>query len=61
MGTVDKLLGYIFLLSLVLIGVVYYVGVKTDANAFSAAANQLMLTATGRRADGTFAPYPAAS
>lgn len=53
----DKLVTYIFILSLVLIFVAYYAGLVTDVNAFSNAGNSLIQTATGRTANGQFAGY----
>lgn len=58
MGIADKMLWYIFVLSLVLIGVVYYVGVQTDAGAFASFIQTVGYMATGRKKDGTFAAYP---
>jgi len=49
---------YVFLLALVLIGVAYYAGVKTDATAATNGANQLLQTVTGRGANNQFAAYP---
>ncbi len=54
----DKALTYIFILSLVLIGVAYYVGLSTDAQAFIAGLNTLGLTFSGRNQQGQFAGYP---
>lgn len=45
---------YIFVLSALLIAVVYYVGVKTDAAAFSGALNSGINTITGRNLSGQF-------
>ena len=59
MSTVNQLIAYIFFLSLVLLIAVYYVGVQTDTQSFSAAINSLLQTATGRTSNGTFAGYPA--
>lgn len=59
MSVINTLLAYVFFLSLILIIVVYYVGVKTDTAAFSSAANSLINTATGRKSNGAFAGYPA--
>lgn len=58
MQSVDKLILYIALLSALLIGVVYYLGVQTDAATFGSVFNTLLLTATGRNAQGQFANYP---
>ncbi len=54
----DKLITYLFLLSLVLVAVAYYVGLKSDAATIGAQANAILQTATGRNAAGTFASYP---
>lgn len=58
MGEIDKTLWYLFILSLVLIGVAYYTGLKSDAGAFASAINKLGLTFTGRNSQGTFSAYP---
>lgn len=58
MSDMGKIITYIFILSLVLVLVAYYAGVKTDATAFSGAINSLLNTATGRNAQGNFAAYP---
>lgn len=52
---------YIFLLAALLIGVVYYAGVKTDAAAFSALFNSGFNTVTGRNAQGNFTGVPLAN
>jgi hypothetical protein len=49
---------YLFVLSLVLIGLAYYVGLKSDATAIGAQVNSLGLTFTGRNSAGAFAGYP---
>jgi hypothetical protein len=49
---------YIFILSLVLLVAAYFAGVSTDVQSFSAAFKSLLLTATGRNAQGNFAAYP---
>lgn len=56
----NKLLAYIFFLSMVLIAVVYYVGVQTDTTAFTGAFQQIIYAATGRNTSGNFANYPVA-
>lgn len=58
MNTVDRLLWYIFVLSAVLIGVVYFVGLSTDAKTVLGAFSGLLKTVTGRKSDGSFAGYP---
>lgn len=55
---VNVALFYIFILSLALLLVAYYAGVKTDVASFSSAINSLLLTATGRTSSGAFAAYP---
>jgi hypothetical protein len=54
----EKAMFYIFVLSLVLVGLAYYVGLSTDAATFFAGARNLVSTATGRNAAGQFAAYP---
>lgn len=54
----DRTLFYAFAISLLLIVVVYFVGVSTDAKALGAAVNSLILTITGRNQQGQFAQYP---
>lgn len=49
---------YIFLLSALLIVVAYFVGAATDINALSSGLNKLVLSITGRNAQGNFAAYP---
>lgn len=58
MSDLEIVLWYIFVLSLVLILVAYYQGVKTDVTQFSSAINSLLQTATGRNAQGNFVAYP---
>ncbi len=58
MGAVNQIMFYVFVLSLVLIGVAYYTGLVADTQAFGGAFNTLLLTATGRNAQGAFAGYP---
>ncbi len=45
---------YLFVLAAILIGVVYYVGVKTDAGAFSSLLTNVGDTFTGRNSIGKF-------
>jgi hypothetical protein len=52
---------YAFVIMLFLLGAVYFIGVATDAKAFGAAINQLVLSLTGRTSSGTFANYPAST
>lgn len=58
MSDMGKLVLYIFILSLVLIGVAYYAGVQTDAGALSGAFNSGIQTLTGRNSNNQFAAYP---
>ena len=58
MTELDKALNYIFWLSLVLIAVAYYAGSVKVLNSIGANVGSLMLTATGRDANGNFAAYP---
>lgn len=57
MEEVDKALGMLFALSVILIFVAYYVGVVSDVKVFGGALNTLLLTATGRNSAGQFAGY----
>ena len=57
----EKALWYIFILSLVLIGLAYYVGVQTDAPALANAIQQIVYAVTGRNSSGSFAGYPKAA
>lgn len=52
---------YAFILSVLLIAAVYFIGVATDAKSLGAALNQLVLSLTGRTSSGQFANYPASS
>lgn len=54
----DRALFYGFALSVLLIVVVYFVGVSTDAKALGSAFNSLIQTLTGRDSSGKFAQYP---
>lgn len=49
---------YLFLLAALLIGAVYYVGVKTDAQTFGAVFVNGFNTITGRDASGKFQGVP---
>lgn len=51
-------LWYVFILSLVLVIVAYYVGFQTDVNTISTAFTNIVQTATGRNSSGTFSAYP---
>lgn len=57
MEEVDRALGMLFVLSIVLILVAYYVGAVSDIKVFGGALNTLLLTATGRNSSGQFAGY----
>ena len=54
----DKLITYLFFLSLALVALAYYTGLKTDAGALFSGANGLVQTVTGRNSSGAFAAYP---
>ena len=58
MQEIDRALFYIFVLSLILIGVAYYVGSTKLLNAIGANVGSLVLTSTGRTQSGQFAAYP---
>ncbi len=58
METFQTALRYIFVLSVILILVAYWAGTRGVANAFGTQLNDLILTATGRNAQGQFAAYP---
>ncbi|MGZ6392509.1 MAG: hypothetical protein ACXWQZ_24995 [Ktedonobacterales bacterium] len=53
-----QLARYWFLLSILLIVVVYFAGVSTDARVFGDVINKLSLTLTGRDTSGHFADFP---
>ena len=57
----SKALFYIFILSLVLVGLAYYVGVQTDAPALADAFRSIIYSVTGRNSSGNFAGYPKAA
>lgn len=52
---------YIFVLLLALIGLAYYVGLKTDATAVGGIVNQWGQTFSGRNSNNQFAAYPKAA
>lgn len=56
----DKTEWYIFVLSAMLIAAVYYVGVKTDAQAFQNLLVQGIYASTGRDSNGKFQGVPTA-
>lgn len=49
---------YLFILMLVLIGLAYYTGLKTDSAAVFSGLSQIGQTYTGRNAQNQFAGYP---
>lgn len=53
-----RIFTYIFILSLVLILVAYYAGVKTDEQAFASGVRSILQTTTGRGPNNQFAGYP---
>lgn len=57
----DRVVWYLFILGLALLALAYYVGLKSDASAISAALNSLILNITGRTKNGQFAGYPKAA
>ena len=58
MDELDKALHYIFILSLVLIAVAYYAGSTKVLSTIGSTLGSLILTSTGRNAQGNFANYP---
>lgn len=58
MDEFDKALFYIFVLSLVLIFVAYYLGTQAVGQTLFGGLNNLILTSTGRNSQGQFASYP---
>ena len=58
MNTGDQVVRDIFLLSLFLIAVAYFVGFVADTNSVFSSIRSLILTATGRDSNGKFAAYP---
>ncbi|HLZ25037.1 MAG TPA: hypothetical protein VKQ30_23190 [Ktedonobacterales bacterium] len=61
MGTVDKFLFYIFVLTLVVVAAVYYIGVQTDATAFFSGIQGLWNSASGILPGGQQRGYPSTS
>ncbi len=57
MDSFDRTLRYLFILSLLLIAVAYYVGSTNLLNSLFSGSNDILLTATGRTSNGTFAGY----
>jgi len=58
MTEVDKAIRYIFVLSMLLILVAYFAGATNLFSGVSAALDKLLLTVTGRNAQGVFSGYP---
>jgi hypothetical protein len=58
MESVDRTIRYLFILGFVLIVVAYYVGSTGLLKTLFAGGTELDYAATGRTAQGTFAPYP---
>lgn len=58
MSTIERTVGYLFILALVLVFVAYYAGSNRLLSTTFAGVNQLGLTFTGRNAQGNFAAYP---
>lgn len=58
MNTGDQVVRDIFLLSLFLVAVAYFVGFVSDTNSVFSAVRSLILTVTGRDQNGNFAGYP---
>lgn len=54
----NRALFYGFVLALVLIAVVYYIGLSTDAPALASSMRTLVYAFTGRNSSGKFADYP---
>ena len=57
----DRALFYIFVLSLVLVGLAYFTGLQTDARALKDAFTSIIYAVTGRTSNGSFAGYPKAA
>lgn len=58
MDTLNRTVSYLFILSLILILVAYYVGANALLGTFFAGANTIGETYTGRDSSGKFAAYP---
>lgn len=54
----DRALFYIFVLSLVLIALAYYVGLTSDLPVVANALQKVIFAVTGRTSKGKFASYP---
>ena len=59
--TVNKFLFYIFILTLVVVASVYYIGVKTDAATFFSGIQGLWNSASGILPNGSPRGYPSTS
>jgi hypothetical protein len=53
-----KALHYVFILSLLLIAAVYYIGLTSDVNAVGPQVRGILNAVTGRNSNGAFAAYP---
>lgn len=58
MTEVDKAMSYVFILSLILIVVAYWAGSTKVLQTLGQQTTSLVLTSTGRNAQGQFANYP---
>lgn len=58
MGEVDSAIRYIFVISLVLVIVAYYIGSQNVLSTLGATTGSLLNTVTGRNSQGQFASYP---
>lgn len=54
----NRALAYGFFLAVLLVLVVYFVGVSTEAPALASAIRTLIYSVTGRNTQGNFASYP---
>jgi len=59
MAEIDKAMFYIFVLSLILVAAAYYIGTTSVLNSIGQNVGSLILTSTGRNAQGVFSAYPA--
>ncbi len=57
MDSFDRTIRYLFILSLVLIAVAYYLGTTNVLDSLFRGANNILLTSTGRTSSGQFAGY----
>lgn len=58
MDELDKAMRYIFILSLILVAVAYYAGSVRVLDSIGKNVGSLIMTSTGRDANGNFAAYP---